>query len=802
MKLSDPSMALLAVCANDTVKLFDVSNEPGDPCTLSYTPSPGCLINSLKWNHTNLVVASAGDDKKISLWRNNGQSLGTIPTSGTDSGDGIEESIMAINFSNKSSRYICSGGSGHVVRIWDLQRKRCIKWLRGHTDTITGVAYNCRDEYMASISLRGDLILHNLASGSRTTEYKDPYEQVLRVLDYSRISRHLLVIAGDDGSTHLWDTTGRSPKVSWLKQHSAPVAGVGFSPSHDKTLASVGLDKKLYLYDSGSKRATSCIPYESPFYSLAYRDDGWVLAAGTSNGRVVFYDVRGKPQPFTVLRAYGSSEAVTSLCWQRSKPVVVNETCTAEIALLGTSVEDSVLMPDPLPSATTSNLSLSTSIPSSQPSGRLGLTSEPPSLTSTSAGSMSNVLDSSAMDETPQRYPLRLGDKLALRSSNNCKDDMDVFSPLGDVHPVTPSLDKLWDDHEGTKKGQLPADKRPSSLLFPSSIWRIPIKEEGANGHPTFDRKSSLTSKQDDVQSSFIMLESPPNNSSKANAASITPPEAWGGERFSDKFTQNRQSINFPSRFGSSTSSGLTSGPMFSGLNDSILSTSHSSMSSLDGHGPSLGYGNVLNKDVTSSFDIPSVLSEHNAPSTVTTSFTAKSVFGQTNPEFPGAASLNLPRRFSTYAERISTNPAFTDGTSFATGSPKTKKTGVETRDELLNSLLSRSDTSAGMDSGNILATNGGGLTQTPKSLGQQDSQYGSSFTNQLFQRTLEETLSSFQKSIHEDMRNLHIEVIRQFHIQEMEFSSVMGKMLENQAELMKEVIALRKENQQLRQLL
>jgi hypothetical protein len=33
-----------------------------------------------------------------------------------------------------------------------------------------------------------------------------------------------------------------------------------------------------------------------------------LLAAGTSNGRVVFYDVRGKPQPFTVLRAYSSSE--------------------------------------------------------------------------------------------------------------------------------------------------------------------------------------------------------------------------------------------------------------------------------------------------------------------------------------------------------------------------------------------------------------------------------------------------------------------------------------------------------------
>lgn len=79
-------------------------------------------------------------------------------------------------------------------------------------------------------------------------------------------------------------------------------------------IASVGLDKKLYTFDSGTRRPTSCVPYEAPFSSLAFRDDGWTLAAGTSSGRVVFYDVRGKPQPYTVLRAYSSSE-VKSFSW-------------------------------------------------------------------------------------------------------------------------------------------------------------------------------------------------------------------------------------------------------------------------------------------------------------------------------------------------------------------------------------------------------------------------------------------------------------------------------------------------------
>ncbi|KAF9601989.1 hypothetical protein IFM89_024535, partial [Coptis chinensis] len=87
--------------------------------------------------------------------------------------------------------------------------------------------------------------------------------------------------------------------------------GVCFSPSNDKIIATVGLDKKLYTFDSGSRRPTFCIPYEAPFSSLAFRDDGWMLAARTNNGRVVFYDVRGKPEPITALRAYSNSENIS-----------------------------------------------------------------------------------------------------------------------------------------------------------------------------------------------------------------------------------------------------------------------------------------------------------------------------------------------------------------------------------------------------------------------------------------------------------------------------------------------------------
>ncbi|WOG93970.1 hypothetical protein DCAR_0313260 [Daucus carota subsp. sativus] len=792
--MNDPAM-LLAASAGDTVKLFDVSAESGDRCSLSYSPSPGFQVNSVKWNHTNLVVASAGDDKKISLWRRNGQSMGTIPLAGNEGSDNIEESISSISFSNKGSRYICSGGSGQVVRIWDLQRKRCIKWLRGHTDTITGAMYNCKDEHLASISLGGDVIIHNLASAARATELKDPNGQVLRVLDYSRISRHLLVTAGDDGSIHLWDSTVRSPKVSWLKQHSAPTAGVSFSPTNDKVIASIGLDKKLYTLDSGSRRPVSCIPYEAPFSSLAFRDDGNILAAGTSGGRVVFYDVRGKPQPFTVLRAYGNSEAVTSMCWQRSKPVIVNEhNSTADTALLGVSVDDSVLMPDPLPSMSSSNHLLSSTLSGSRILGRPGPSPESSSSVG-SFGSMSSTLNFPSTDESPLRSSLWAGGalgRLKATRSYNLKDEMDLFSPLQEVKPITPTLDKLWDDNLGTRKNY----DRKSSLAFPSSI-RFPLPEEGNSDlHPISEWKSGsgLNSKQDDDHSSFSQLISTPTSSMSGDSSSITPPEAWGGERLSDKFNHARQSVTaFPSRFATLSSTSMSSGSMFSGLQDLSLSSSQMSTSSLVD--AQLGLANLRTKEITSNQDANVGLSEHVPFNFTSLSQTAKGIPGQANLE-----SLP-PRRFSSYAERISTTPSFSEGASMSVGSPKIKKTGTETREELVSSMLYRSDVSFAAEAGNIPSLNGG-ITQTQKPIPQSESQQGSSFTLQLFQRTLEETLASFQKSIHEDMRNLHIEIIRQFHMQEMETSSVMNSILENQAELMKEVQSLRKETQQLRNLL
>lgn len=176
--------------------------------------------------------------------------------------------------------------------------------------------------------------------------------------------------------------------------------------------------------------------------------------------------------------------------------MIVNENnCTTETALLGGAVEDSILMPDPLPSAST-GISISTTASVSRNSGRLGSSTDSLSVLTGNSASTSSTPDISSADEMPLRSSsLWTGGTLArlhAPRSYNFKDDMEVFSPLVEVQPITPSLDKFWDEHEGLKKDH----EKKSSLLLPSSR-RFPLSEEGSSDmHPIFDWKSVSMSKQ------------------------------------------------------------------------------------------------------------------------------------------------------------------------------------------------------------------------------------------------------------------------------------------------------------------
>jgi protein NEDD1 len=107
-------------------------------------------------------------------------------------------------------------------------------------------------------------------------------------------------------------------------------------------------------------------------------------------------------------------------------------------------------------------------------------------------------------EETPQRNHLWPGGTLsrlhAPRGSYNFKDDMEVFSPLVDITPITPSL---WDEN-GVRKDILFSDRKP--VLFPSSSRRFPSSEDVSSDHAIADWKSGSTAKQQVIVSLIFKI--------------------------------------------------------------------------------------------------------------------------------------------------------------------------------------------------------------------------------------------------------------------------------------------------------
>ena len=208
---------------------------------------------------------------------------------------------------------------------------------------------------------------------------------------------------------------------------------------------------------------------------------------------------------------------MTSLSWQRSNPITVRDSRSGESALLGNSNEDqSVIMPDPLPAGTRGRTT--GGAPPTKPSTRTtSYSNQEPSST---AGGPSRP-KSAGGDATPYSSmrawgngPMSRLQTPRMNSFNSGKDDMEVFSPLVDVQPITPSITGYWDgrgagDEFNKDMTALGGDSRRTTWGTPS-VRRFPnmedVKEDVRESRDSsVSRRSSLGTRQVHLNPIFLL---------------------------------------------------------------------------------------------------------------------------------------------------------------------------------------------------------------------------------------------------------------------------------------------------------
>lgn len=255
------------------------------------------------------VIASGSSDGTIALSGvGDGNLVMRLPL-GSDAAAVSLPAVNALAFSS-GSRYLCSASSSSVT-IWDLKKHEKTRRLAGHSagSTVLALDFGSGDQHIASASNRGEVIVHNLATGGIGCRFHAGAALTaegavaLRDLQHSPHKKHMLGLCGDAGVVELWDcnttssiVTLRPPQVQ-SGASIMPLSALRFSPTSEALFASVGLDRRLCFYDANSRKCIRDIPTDYPLTALDYHKDGVTLVVGTSAGHLLLYDIRNASKP-------------------------------------------------------------------------------------------------------------------------------------------------------------------------------------------------------------------------------------------------------------------------------------------------------------------------------------------------------------------------------------------------------------------------------------------------------------------------------------------------------------------------
>ncbi|NXJ26106.1 NEDD1 protein, partial [Dicrurus megarhynchus] len=309
--------------SGDDIKIWDSSTltvvEQFNPHTPSHPVSSLCWAS----NNRYLATASAAGDKIVV------SSCKSKPVPLFEIAEGAKQTCVSLN---SSSSYIVSGGLDNTVNIWDLKSRKIYRSLKDHKDEVTCVAYNWNDGYIVSGSSSGEIILHSVTTNLSSTPFGYGSRQPIRHLKYSSFKKSLLGTVSDSGNVTLWDVNSQNPYHNFENTHKAPASEICFSPVNKLLLVTVGLDKRIILYDTLSKKLLTTIVADFPLTTVDFMPDGTTLAIGCSRGKIWQYDLRQLTSPVKTVIAhkgcvkcirlqFSSTSSKSNLTGSSNKPV-------------------------------------------------------------------------------------------------------------------------------------------------------------------------------------------------------------------------------------------------------------------------------------------------------------------------------------------------------------------------------------------------------------------------------------------------------------------------------------------------
>ena len=195
-----------------------------------------------------------------------------------------------------------------------MTRRKAVKEF-ALRDRPTCLATNLNDSFIAAGCKSGSVFLLNSVTNNMGSPMSCGRDEVSS-LRYSTVAARVSLLAASSlsGGVTFFDCNTDSVVKSFA-EHSAPCTGVAFSPINGSLVLSCGLDKKCVFYDIDTKRAVKqFIRTDYPLTAVELISDGRTVVLGSSQGKVLFYDLRNFSRPLHTFEAHPGTAIRDILC--------------------------------------------------------------------------------------------------------------------------------------------------------------------------------------------------------------------------------------------------------------------------------------------------------------------------------------------------------------------------------------------------------------------------------------------------------------------------------------------------------
>ena len=200
-----------------------------------------------------------------------------------------QREIVAFRNSNRAAvlspdgKFLASGGDDKVVLIWDIEQKKLVMWLRGHTRTVWALAFSPGGALLAS----GGSDAIRLWDVSRQKQVA-VLENESGALAFSPNGKLLASVRRDE--INLWDVRSRKPVGTLRFPISSPSnTCIAFSPDGG-WIAGAGDGVQLWNVAKQEKVAT-LEGHVGWIRSVSFSQNGKWLASGSRDGTVLLWEV-------------------------------------------------------------------------------------------------------------------------------------------------------------------------------------------------------------------------------------------------------------------------------------------------------------------------------------------------------------------------------------------------------------------------------------------------------------------------------------------------------------------------------